>query len=104
MRLCLAAVFVLSAAQALAHDQWANGKAVPDWVKSACCGPADAHHLRPDQVALNANGDYLVDGYREPLPAKIALPSQDGEYWIFYRENLDGSRSAVFCFFVPMNF
>jgi hypothetical protein len=104
MRLYLAAAFVLGAAPALAHDLWANGDPVPAWVKSACCGPADAHRLRPDQVAQNARGDYVVDGYREPLPARIALPSQDGNYWIFYRENLDGSRSAVFCFFVPMNF
>jgi len=49
-------------------------------------------------------GDYVVEGYHEPLAAKFALPSQDGEYWIFYRDNLDGSQSAVFCFFVPMNF
>jgi hypothetical protein len=33
-----------------AHDYWADGKAVPNWVKASCCGPADAHHLRPDQV------------------------------------------------------
>ena len=71
---------------------------------SARCGAADAHHLRPDQVSFNERGDYVVDGYREPLPAKIALPSLDGEYWIFYRDKLDGSRSAVFCFFVPMKF
>ena len=104
MRLCLAAALLLGGAPAVAHDQWANGKAVPGWIKSACCGPADAHHLRPDQVSFNARGDYVVEGYREPLLAKIALPSPDGEYWIFYRDNLDGSRSAVFCFFVPMDF
>ena len=83
MRLCLAAASLLGAAPAVAHDQWANGDPVAGWVKSACCGPADAHHLRPDQVTLNARGDYVVDGYREPLPARIALPSQDGNYWIF---------------------
>jgi hypothetical protein len=33
-----------------AHDYWADGKPVPNWVKTSCCGPADAHHLRPDQV------------------------------------------------------
>lgn len=41
---------------------------------------------------------------REPIAAKFALPSEDGDYWIFYHDNLDGSRSAVFCFFAPMNF
>ena len=104
MRLCLVAAFVLGAIPALGHEQWANGKAVPGWVKSACCGEADAHLLRPDQVTRNARGDYFVQGYREPIAAKVALPSEDGDYWIFYRENLDGSRSVVFCFFVPMDF
>jgi hypothetical protein len=101
LRLCLAAAFVAGVAPALAHDQWANGKAIPDWIKSACCGAADAHHLRPDQVAFNARGEYVID---EPVAARFALPSQDSEYWIFYRDNLDGSQSAVFCFFVPVNF
>ena len=104
MRLCLAAAFVLAAAPAVAHDQWANGKAVPGWIKSACCGVADAHHLRPDQVSLNARGEYVVEGYHAPLDVNFAQPSQDGEYWIFYREFIDGSQSAAFCFFVPMNF
>lgn len=104
MRLCLAAAFLLGAAPAVAHDQWANGKAVPAWIRSACCSVADAHHLRPDQVSFNARGDYVVEGYHEPLAARFALPSQDSEYWIFYRDNLDGSQSAVFCFFIPMNF
>ena len=58
--------------------------------------------LRPDQVRQNARGDYVVQGYHDPIAAKFALPSADGDYWIFYRDNLDGSRSAVFCFFVPI--
>jgi hypothetical protein len=100
----LAAAFALGVAPAVAHDLWSNGKPVPSWVKAACCGEADAHRLRPDQVRQNDRGDYLVQGYRDPIAAKFALPSEDGDYWIFYRDNLDGSRSAVFCFFVPMNF
>jgi hypothetical protein len=66
--------------------------------------PADAHRLRPDQVGQNTRGDYVVQGYHDPIAAKFALPSADGDYWIFYRDNLDGSRSAVFCFFVPVDF
>jgi len=73
-------------------------------VCSACRGATDALRLRPDQVTRSARGDYVVEGYHEPLAAKFALRSEDGEYWIFYRDNLDGSQSAVFCFFVPMNF
>ena len=68
------------------------------------CGAAGAHRLRPDQVTFNARGEDVVEGYPAPLDAEFALPSQDGNHWIFYRDKLDGSRSAVLCFFVPMNF
>ena len=104
IHLCLTAAFVVVIAPAVAHDLWSNGKPVPGWIKSACCGEADAHRLRPDQVRQNARGDYVVQGYHDPIAANFALPSADGDYWIFYRENLDGSRSAVFCFFVPLDF
>ena len=55
-----------------AHDRWDNGEPVPAWVKTECCGPKDAHHLRPDQVRRNAAGDYVVDIYPDPIPAHIA--------------------------------
>jgi hypothetical protein len=87
-----------------AHEVWANGEIVPAWVKDSCCGPADAHHLRPDQVHRISDDYYMVDGYRGPIPAKDALPSQDGDYWIFYREGESGRQSRVYCFFVPMDF
>jgi hypothetical protein len=51
-------------------------------VKSSCCGPADAHHLTPDQVTRRDEDYYLVAGYARPTPVKRALPSQGGEYWI----------------------
>ena len=47
---------------------------------------------------------YKVDGYDSEIPVKVALPSQDGDYWIFYRDNVGGGQSTVYCFFVPMNF
>ena len=90
-----------------AHDLWANGNTVPTWVKASCRGPADAHHLRPDQVHRVSDDYYRVDGYRYRIPARDALPSQDGDYWIFYRDGGDGgdgAQSIVYCFFVPMNF
>ena len=87
-----------------AHEVWANGKFVPAWVKDACCGPTDVHHLRPDQVHRISDDYYMVDGYHDRIPARLALPSQDGDYWIFYRDNVGGSQSGVYCFFVPMNF
>ena len=105
-------LFALSASAADAHDYWSDGKAIPDWVKSSCCGPADAHHLTSDQV--HRYGDYYrVDGYLRPIPIALALPSQDGDYWIFYRDKNgapgingggSGGQSGVYCFFVPMAF
>jgi hypothetical protein len=82
----------LAAFPASAHDQWTNGAPIPDWVKASCCGPADAHHLTSDQV--HRYGDYYrVDGYRRPIPIALALPSLDGDYWIFYRDK-DGAPGA----------
>jgi hypothetical protein len=112
MRGLIAILGVLTAVPASAHDQWINGGPIPDWVKSSCCGPADAHHLTPDQVHRYSDY-YRVDGYRRPIPISVALPSQDGEYWIFYRDKDGapgvngagiGGQSGVYCFFVPMAF
>ena len=96
--------FVLSCGPCLAHDVWSNGRTVPRWVKDSCCGPEDVHHLRPEQVHRVSDDYYMVDGYYKQIPARVALPSQDGDYWIFYREDIAGGQSTVYCFFVPMNF
>lgn len=110
----LAGWLIFSPLTSQAHDYWANGKKVPDWVKSSCCGQADAHALEPGQVHQDKDGNYFVDGYYgynqdhkqlAKIPAKEALPSQDGHYWIFYRgDEGGGSQSGVYCFFVPMDF
>ena len=112
MRGLIAILGALVVLPACAHDQWANGAPVPDWVKASCCGPADAHHLTSDQV--HRDGDYYrVDGFLRPIPIAVALPSQDGDYWIFYRDKDgapgingggSGGQSGVYCFFVPMAF
>jgi len=86
-----------------AHDRWENDEPVPAWVKTECYGPKDAHHLRPDQVRRNAAGDYVVDIYPVPIPAHIALPSQDGDYWLFFYNDF-GVYGSVRCFFVPALF
>ncbi len=104
MKSTLAALLLLVTGPAAAHDVWADGRVVPSWVKAACCGPADAHHLRPDQVHRVSDDYYMVDGYRYRIAARDALPSQDGEYWIFYRDGQDGSQSIAYCFFVPLDF
>jgi len=100
--LCCGSSLCCGASQA--HDLWADGSIVPPWIKAACCGPDDVHHLRPDQVHRISDDYYMVDGYRHRIPAKDALPSQDGDYWIFYRDGRGGNQSMVYCFFVPMNF
>src|SRR4029077_19116084 len=112
MRGLIASLGALAAVPACAHDQWTNGAPIPSWVNASCCGPADAHHLTSDQV--HRYGDYYrVDGYRRPIPIAQALPSQDGDYWIFYRDKNgapgvngrgSGGQSGVYCFFVPMAF
>jgi hypothetical protein len=101
-------VFAVAATLALfqiaqAHEQWANGDRVPAWVKAVCCGPNDVHHLRPDQVSRNSAGDYVVDIYPFPIPAHMALPSQDGDYWLFFYDDY-GLNGMVRCFFVPARF
>jgi len=107
MKLSPLLLSLLTVAPCYAHDTWSNGDKVPGWIKAACCGPADAHHLRPDQV--HDMGDYYkVDGYNAnggKIPHRTALPSQDGDYWIFYRDG-DGlsTQSGVYCFFIPMAF
>ena len=99
----LAAGLALFPTAAHAHDHWVNGEPVPAWIKTECCGPKDAHHLRPDQVRRNAAGDYVVDIYPDPIPARMALPSQDGDYWLFFYNDY-GFYGSVRCFFAPALF
>lgn len=92
----------LSTAQA--HDKWADGSTVPAWVKAECCGPEDVHHLDPSEVH-QVQGGYSIDGYPDVVPYARALPSMDGDYWIFYKVTDTSSGphfSPVYCFFVPM--
>jgi len=96
----LAALFIFYAGPSLAHDQWADGTPVPRWIKSSCCGERDAHRLRPDQVH-KGKGVWLVDGFGA-IPDAAALPSQDGDYWLFY--GYLAGEPALRCFFVPMTF
>ena len=92
-----------SLTEAYAHDYWRNGEPVPSWVKVVCCGRTDAHHLRPDEVRRTAAGDYVVDIYPWPIAAQLALPSQDGDYWLFFYED-NGVYGRIGCFFVPVLF
>lgn len=86
--------------EAKAHEEWRPGMPVPTWVQASCCGPEDVHHLAASQVRALADG-WHVEGVRQILAYGRELPSQDGEYWIFYRDFPDGSQSPVYCFFAP---
>lgn len=88
---------------AWAHEKWSNGEVVPKWIKQACCGPSDVHHLTPEQVHLHEGGSWSVDGYNKVIPPRTELYSPDGEYWIFYKTFDDGTQSSIYCWFVPMN-
>lgn len=93
------AAFILSA-PSFAHDKWANGQPVPEWVKQACCGASDVHHIPPEAIHLMADG-YHIDGIATVTPVEKALPSPDGEYWVFWNEAGEPNPS-IFCFFSPL--
>lgn len=101
IRRLIAVVLFSSIAPASSHQQWANGDPVPAWVREACCGVSDAHHMRADQVHV-VQGGYRIDGYRQIVPEAKMEPSPDGEYWIFYRDLPSGDQSSVYCLFGPL--
>jgi hypothetical protein len=98
--LVLALLLAAARLPAHAHDAWENGQPVPAWVKSTCCGPEDVHHLKASQVRALKDG-WHVEGYKDVLPYGKELPSEDGDYWIFYRDYPDGTQTPVDCFFAP---
>ncbi len=101
MRWKLAAVLLIVTCTHLpAHEKWADGSPVPAWIKQACCGVADAHRLEVEDVSIQGNS-WIVRGYKGSIPIGTELPSQDGQYWIFYKDFSDGKQSGVYCFFVP---
>jgi hypothetical protein len=86
---------------ALGHDKWANGNPVPTWVKSACCGPDEAHHLDLSQVRKVKSG-WRVEGITNIVPEDRVYPSQDGQVWGFWSP--DNADAFVQCLFVPSSF
>ena len=82
-----------------AHDKWADGTAVPAWVKASCCGPNDAHM---DPRLGRTETGYRVDDLLNVVPFDRVLPSQDGHVWAFYNPD-SGPGALVFCLFIPMS-
>lgn len=100
-RLCcviVSGLFISS--HAFSHEKWADGSKVPSWIRAACCGPDDVHHLTPDQVHEMSDG-WHVDGYPGVIPIGTEQPSPDGDYWIFYQKFPNGNVTRVYCFFTP---
>ncbi len=90
---------------ARAHDQWADGSAIPSWVKSACCGPQDAHVIDSGDVSgPDAHGYYKVKDVGIPVPGDHVFDSQDGSTWVFYAPNLPPSQRYVYCLFLNRSF
>ena len=100
-RLILAFLLAAPAAPAFAHDFWSNGEAVPKWTKTWCCGQADVHRLYPGAIHIQADG-YHVAGLSAVLPFSKAMPSPDGFYWAFFKDE-EGADAHVSCFYAPMN-
>ena len=100
-RLAFVLLAAFSAPPALAHDFWSNGEPVPAWVKKWCCGDNDVHRLQAGAVHILADG-YHVDGLATVLPFSKAIPSPDGQYWAFFRDE-EGPEAHVSCFYAPTN-
>ena len=82
---------------AFAHDQWADGSAVPPWVKAMCCGENDVHR---DVRIRYSGGQVYVEGLRNPVDAEKVFDSRDGHVWAFYSPYA-GEQATVYCLFVP---
>ena len=93
------ALVILLASPAQAHDKWADGTAVPAWVKASCCGPNDVHM---DPRLGRTETGYRVDDLLNVVPFDRVLPSQDGHVWAFYNPD-SGPGALVFCLFIPMS-
>jgi hypothetical protein len=97
-------IALLTVTPASAHDQWADGSAVPSWVKSACCGARDIHQTTMDQVHEAPNGWWRVDGIGNLVPPDKVFPSQDGYVWVFYDPNVVPDARSVHCLFIVESF
>ena len=94
----------IPAPAALAHGDydWINKGKYRSTAGELCCGFDDCYQVAPERVLQNREGYALPDhanpdGSPMTVPAKDAIPSEDGKYWICKV----GSRRR--CFFAPLN-
>ena len=110
--LAFAAMTIESAS---AHDKGCDGNPVPRAIKLDCCGEAEEHQLKPEQIRRGANGEYIVsfEDYTFVIPADKALPSNDPCSHIFFENvwviaggnvmRFPGT-PGVHCFLTPLDF
>ena len=57
--------FAAMTKDASAHDKGCDGNPVPVAIKMDCCGQADEHQLKPEQIRRGPNDEYIVsfEGY-----------------------------------------
>lgn len=121
LRLALLALLALVSTKVLAHDKWANGDPIPEWVKKACCNGNEAHDLGEggDKVHVRLkDGEvvaYNVDGFNNQVDPTKVHPSEDNHTWAFYGGPAyeddhhhiaaplpgDTSNFVIYCLFVP---
>ena len=94
----LGLTLVVPAPQALAHGDfdWINKGKYRSTAGELCCGVDDCYQVAPERVQQNSGG-YSLPDHNVDVPAKQAIPSEDGKYWICKV----GARMR--CFFAPLN-
>src|SRR6185503_12149959 len=46
-----------------------------------CCGRDDCYEVAPERVQQNTEG-YSLPDHNMTVPGQLAIPSEDGKYWI----------------------
>jgi hypothetical protein len=100
---------------ASAHDKDCDGNPVLGRIKVDCCGEAEEHQLKPEQIRRGPNDEYIVsfESYTFVIPADKALPSNDPCSHIFFPNMwvTDGGNQLrdprppnIRCFLTPLDF
>ena len=109
------AVAAMAIESASAHDKGCDGNPVLGGIKVDCCGKAEEHGLKPEQISRGPNDEYIVsfEGYTFVIPADKALPSNDPCSHIFFPNVWvidEGNHVRVpttpniHCFLTPLDF
>ncbi len=110
------AFVTIAVESASAHDKGCDGNLVPPRVKLDCCGGAEEHRLKPEQISRGANHEYIVsfEDYTFVIPVDKVLPSNDPCSHIFFpnmwvyddagNQVRDPRPPSVHCFLTPLGF